>query len=250
MNRLEFPAKAIAISSSTLDTDVAFDVATLTHPRVFGTEAAPHATFSPMHYEAGYAYPLVIWLHGPQGTERELKQVMPLVSMRNYVAAAPRGTRSDRMQRGTFHWQQSCDGIEEAEARIFDCIAVAQRRFHIHSERIFLAGYRCGGTMALRVAWNNPGRFAGVATLGGPLPTELRPLRCVNQLRQVPCFLATSQRSRHYPEQLVCRDLRLLHAAGCMVALRHYPCGDELTTAMLSDLDRWTMEQVCGAVPG
>jgi phospholipase/carboxylesterase len=63
----------------------------------------------------------------------------------------------------------------------------------------------------------------------------------------VPCFLATARLSRCYPEQQVCRDLRLLHAAGCMVALRHYPCGDELTTAMLSDLDRWLMDQVCGA---
>lgn len=247
MNRIAFPAKEISITSKPADSDVAFEIATLAHPRIFHAESAPHATFAPVHYEAGYAYPLVIWLHGPQGTERELRQVMPLVSMRNYVAAAPRGTRSDRMQHETYQWQQSSDGIEEAESRIFDCIAAAQQRFHIHPQRIFLAGYRCGGTMALRVAWNNPGRFAGVATLGGPLPSELRPLRCVNQLRDVPCFLATSQLSRYYPEERVCRDLRLLHTAGCMVALRHYPCGDELTTAMLSDLDHWLMDQVCGS---
>jgi phospholipase/carboxylesterase len=247
MNRIEFPAKEISLLSSTIDPDATFDVATLDQPRVFGSESAPHATFAPMHYEAGYAYPLVIWLHGPQGNEHELRQIMPLVSMRNYVSAAPRGTRSDRLKRSAYHWQQSSDGIEEAETRIFDCLAVAQQRFNVHPDRIFLAGYGCGGTMALRAAWNNPRSFAGVATIGGPLPTELQPLRCVNQLRQLPCFLATSKQSRCYPEPHVCRDLRLLHAAGCTVALRHYPCGDELTTAMLSDLDRWLMDQVCGS---
>jgi len=30
------------------------------------------------------------------------------------------------------------------------------------------------------------------------------------------------------------------------VTLRQYPCGDELTTQMLRDLDVWLMEQVTG----
>jgi hypothetical protein len=40
--------------------------------------------------------------------------------------------------------------------------------------------------------------------------------------------------------------LRLLHSAGCTVALRQYPGGDELTTGMLADINRWMMERVCG----
>jgi hypothetical protein len=32
-----------------------------------------------------------------------------------------------------------------------------------------------------------------------------------------------------------------LHAVGCTVDLRQYPCGDELSTNMLADLDRWVM---------
>ena len=50
--------------------------------------AAPHATFAPMHYEPNYAYPLLVWLHGYASNEHELRQVMPQVSMRNYVAVA------------------------------------------------------------------------------------------------------------------------------------------------------------------
>ena len=52
-------------------------------------------------------------------------------------------------------------------------------------------------------------------------------------------------RSRSYPAAQVCNELRLFHSAGLCVTLRQYPCGDELTTLMLADMNRWIMEQVC-----
>lgn len=201
----------------------------------------PHATFAPIHYEPGYAYPLIVWLHGEAGNERELSRVMPLVSMRNYVAVGPRGTAADRARRSGFRWRQTLDDIELAEARVAKCVESAKRRFNVNPDRVVLAGYGCGGTMAVRVAWNNPTRFAGVATIGGGLPSEDRPLRHVKTMRRLPCFLAAARRSCAYPEPAVCNDLRLLHAVGCDVDLRQYPCGDELTTNMLADLDRWAM---------
>jgi phospholipase/carboxylesterase len=75
----------------------------------------------------------------------------------------------------------------------------------------------------------------------------LSPLRRVNELRRVPCLLTTSRDSQFYPAAQVCRDLRLLHVAGCTVALRQYPGDDSLTSNMLSDLDRWLMELVCAS---
>jgi phospholipase/carboxylesterase len=124
-------------------------------------------------------------------------------------------------------------------------VSTAAQRFNVHPQRVFVVGLGSGGTMALRVSWNHPEKFAGVASIGGSLPADNRPLRNVNHLRQLGCFLATSRGSLAYPEHAVCRDLRLLHSAGCTVSLRQYPCGDELTTNMLADLDRWMMELVC-----
>ncbi len=54
-------------------------------------QSADHVLFSPMHYEPGYAYPLLIWLHGPGNDERQIMKMMPLISMRNYVGIAPKG---------------------------------------------------------------------------------------------------------------------------------------------------------------
>jgi phospholipase/carboxylesterase len=207
---------------------------------------APFATFQPIHYERGYAYPLIVWLHGAAGNERELRHVMPRLSTRNYVAIAPRGCSPHPRLARRYDWQQSADAIEASEALVTRCLAAATRRFNVHPHRIFLAGCGTGGTMALRIVWNDPARFAGVVSINGPLPKRLRPFRQINSLRRVPCLLATSRDSQTYPAAQVCNDLRLLHSAGCTVALRQYPGADELTRNMLLDTDRWLMELVCG----
>lgn len=246
MNRLALETDDISISSPGSFEDF-HDVSTVQRRHTCREAGLPHATFAPMHYEAGYAYPLLVWLHGTASNEHELRHIMPLVSMRNYVAIAPRGTWTDPRHRRRFGWRQTSETIEAAELQVSECISLAERRFNINADRIYLVGHGSGGTMALRVAWNEPERFAGVVAINGPLPTCQSPLRRVNELRHVPCFLATSRESRAYPASRVCRDLRLLHTAGCTVALRQYPGGDGLTNKMLSDLNCWLMELVCGA---
>jgi phospholipase/carboxylesterase len=247
MNRLALDTDGNSSSYLNSEIEKNPDVTTLIRRQFSRDTEAPVATFAPMHYEAKYAYPLLIWLHGTASNEHELRQVMPLVSMRNYVAVAPRGTWIDPRQRGSYGWRQSGELIDEAAIQIDECISLAMRRFNIHPKRIFLVGNGSGGTMAFRIGWSQPDRFAGVVAINGALPTQQSPLRRINELRQLPCYLATSRESRAYPASRVCRDLRLLHSAGCTVALRQYPGSDGLTNHMLSDLDRWLMELVCGA---
>src|SRR5262249_16714493 len=93
---------------------------------------APHAFFSPLHYERNYAYPLIVWLHGPNDDERQLRRIMPLVSMRNYVAVAPRGTctsdsiaENAEQSRPGFSWTQTADKISQAEQGVFTAIQAA-----------------------------------------------------------------------------------------------------------------------------
>jgi phospholipase/carboxylesterase len=245
MNRIESATEILSPPAEFQSDAPSLSARTLEHIRLRGADATPHATFAPMHYEPGYAYPLVVWLHSARANERQVRQVIPKISMRNFVAIAPRGSTVKRDECGSYLWQQAPDAVALAEARVLDCIEIAARRFNIHTERVFLAGVGCGGTMALRTAWNHPGRFAGVASFGGPMPSDDRPMRNVNSLRRLPCFIASGRESEAYPEADVCRDLRLLHAAGCTVALRQYPCGDDLTTTMLSDLNRWIMGIIC-----
>lgn len=206
-----------------------------------------HTLFAPLHYTAGYAYPLIVWLHGRGSDERQLQRIMPMVSMQNFVAVAPQGlnlgdaTATGAECRG---WTQADEHIQQAEHRVFESIELAEHKFHISARRIFLTGFDCGGTMALRLAMSHPNRFAGVISLCGAFPTGGAPLGNLIAARRLGLLLATGRCSDTYPATQVCEDLRLLHTAGLSVTLRQYPCGHELQPQMLADVNRWIMEQI------
>ncbi|MEM9185674.1 MAG: PHB depolymerase family esterase [Planctomycetota bacterium] len=205
-------------------------------------DAGDIALFSPVHYESGYAYPLIVWLHGEEGHEDELPRVMPHMSVRNHVGVAPRGTQ--RAGSG-YRWSESGEDLGDAADRVLAAVDAAKERYHIHAERVFLAGYQCGGTMAVRIALEYPEVFAGAASVEGRVPRGGRPLRNINRARKTPLLLATSLEDDALSVSTVNEDLRLLHSAGMAVAMRLYPGGDGLATNMLSDIDAWVMERVC-----
>jgi phospholipase/carboxylesterase len=259
MNRLASPHAPYAnlAFSSTSSLDHPADITTITsHAAASSTaqarrpsmKAAPGvALFVPIHYERRYAYPLLVWLHGHGSSERELRRMMPNVSVRNYVGAAARGTSLGRDVAAGFAWPQTDDGVEAAAENVAQCIEQAKRRYHIHPGRIFLAGRGTGGTMALRLALQFSLPVAGAASLGGALPRGNCPLARVNEARKLPLMLMSCRGSEIYPPQQVADDLRLLHAAGCQLAIREYLCGDELFTDMFADMDQWLMANVCGS---
>ena len=209
------------------------------------TSDSPRAVFAPLHYEPNYAYPLLVWLHGWGNDQQQLLGIMPIISLRNYLAVAPQGILSQPQE--DYRWSQTVRHIDQAEQRIFDSIESAAEKYHFSRRKIFLAGFDCGGTMALRVAMNNPGRFAGAASLCGQFPRGHKPFGNLATVRRMPVFLAVGRKSKAYPEPDVCADLRLLHSAGISVDLRQYPCGQEISPQMLQDIDRWIIEQVTAA---
>jgi len=212
----------------------------------FPRHDASRVLFGPKHYEPNYAYPLIVWLHSPGSDERQLVRIMPSVSLRNYVAVAPRGfcPSGEASERSGYGWPQTQDHIQEAEYRVVESIEAATRRFHVAEDRVFLAGFGSGGTMAFRLAMNDPSRFAGVLSICGPFPSGHNPFGRLTQARRLPVLLALGRDSREYPPARACENLRLFHAAGISIILRQYPCGQQLTEQMLRDMDRWIMEQV------
>jgi phospholipase/carboxylesterase len=205
-----------------------------------------HSLFVPLHYEKNYAYPLIVWLHSDGDDQRQLKRIMPLVSLRNYVAIAPRGETTIFNENGAAGWPQAESAIVEAQWRVTQCVEIAQSRCNIHARKIFIGGYADGGTMALRLALRMPHLFAAAFSIGGPLPQGHSPLVNVQNVRGLPVMLSHGNASKRFSTAQLCRDLRLIHSAGMAAHVRQYPCGDELTTQMLSDVNSWLMERVTG----
>ena len=209
-----------------------------------------HCLFGPRGYEPGYAYPLIVWIHSPDDNERQLNQVMPHISLQNFVGVSPRGTLlQDSYPNGvsTYSWQESPEQIFTALDRVKDCIDLACLRFNIDRSRVFLGGYDVGGTMALRLAWADPGSFAGVASFGGRFPRNHMPLRNFDASRSLPLLLAYGKSGIDYSDTDLQSDLRLLHSAGFQRhTINQYPCADELVTQMLKDFNSWVMKVVNG----
>jgi phospholipase/carboxylesterase len=246
MNRTDNPAKPTHEQSPLSDQTFNLESALFAPPR----PDTSRVMFTPMHYESKYAYPLLVWLHGAgPHDERQLLRIMPMISLRNYVAVAPRGFRREGgpSKVKCYDWPQTPEHIQEAESRVFDCIEAAQRRWRISPKRVFLGGFDVGGTMAFRVAMNHPRHFAGVLSLGGAFPSGHRPFVQLLEARKLPVLLAVGRDSQEYSPDRACEDLRLFHTAGISVALRQYPCGQQLAPQMLRDIDRWIMEQITGS---
>ena len=205
-----------------------------------------YAQYRPLHYEPNYAYPLVVFLHGPRGSERQLSQFMPELSERNYVGISPRGVQKHDLSGYCWGEEPSEGSIVEAFDRVSQCIELASGEFNIAPHRVFLAGYEDGGSMALRLAMRCPQYFAGAVSLCGAFPVGHAPLANLKHVRDLPLLLTNGRDARRYTVDQSCEELRLFHAAGMAVSLRQYPCGDELDSNMLRDMNAWIMELVTG----
>ena len=209
--------------------------------------SCPKSIFIPLRYEAEHAYPLLIWLHDTGLNETNVRTTIPRASLRNFVAVGPRATCSvdDGSKDQGFGWVQSAVGIEDARSRIFHSIDTIDGRYHVNPQQIFLAGAGAGGTMALRIALQNPEIFAGCASLGGSMPTDLHPLLAINRARGMQILLSRDEDCPEYDADQFCLDLRLLFYAGMNAMARQYR-GESTTKQMLQDLDRWVMSIVTG----
>ncbi len=201
------------------------------------------SVFLPIHYVSSYAYPLVIWLHPNGSNHQQLDNVMPQISERNYIGLALTGTEKLENE-DAYGWLQTSEAIESMINRVAWWIERVASRFNVNRQRIFIAGQGNGGTMAYRIALEQPSWFAGVASLNGSLPANLTPLANWRNCREVPVFWAHGRRSVNFPEANLCHQLKLLHVAGFDVTLRQYPVGDRLPDQVLGDLNEWMMAQL------
>ena len=194
--------------------------------------------FTPLGYEPGYDYPLLVWLPGddetPGARRFDLGRVMTRVSLRNFVAVQPRSSSTDAPALCT-------------EDLVWRSVDRVRERLSIHPRRIFLIGRGAGGSEAFRIACRHPADFAGVVSLGGPFPLDEGLFARITEVRRLPMLLCCRQGGTEGVHAAhVDRTLRLFHAAGASLAMRIYPGRNDLAACVLADVNRWVMDEVCG----
>lgn len=191
----------------------------------------PCGLFTPQGYEPGYDYPLVVWL--PERSQPfDLCRAMRRMSLRNFIAVVP---------------DVDPEGSDEP---IWDAIDRVSDRISIHRRRIYLVGQGVGGTDAFRIACRHPDAFAGVVSLGGHFPLAAGLFARLAEVRRLPMLLCCRRTECPDAARHVDATLRAFHAAGAMLSLRIYPHSSGLSKAILGDVNRWLMDDICGtAVP-
>ncbi len=135
------------------------------------------------------------------------------------------------------------DGNADAlvEDYVFRAIEHTRRTYHVHSERIYLAGICEGGILAYRLGLLFPQRFAGVIPLNGSMPRRGGPLLRLADVRHLRMFIGHGIANSVVPLSMARDDYRLLYSAGMPVEMHTYPTNHKLHSDMLRDINRWVI---------
>jgi len=199
-------------------------------------EPWPVRTFLPTGYEPNYPYPLLVFFHGHGDDEEQVLHFAPHVSRRNYICISLRGPRrlGERPGGGGYSWGE--DGPTDAPADyVMRAIEQTRRCYHVHSERVYLAGFCEGATFAYQLGLASPERFAGIISLNGTMPRTGCPLLRLNDLRSFKVFIGHGQVNGAVPLSLARQDCRLLYTAGLSVCMHSYPTNHRIHPDMLRD---------------
>ena len=202
------------------------------------------AFFSPIHYTPSYRYPLVVYLHTAHSNARELSQVMPHLSLRNYVGAAICGNHCVDADENIYDWTFNTPSIHRATDAVNHTINAAMRRYSVHPERVVLVGIGDAGAMAIQIAVNLSDRISGVVSMGSWTQnlrltqwkkTRSRPLRML---------YAFGERNPSYTQANLVDAARTGRAFNAKMDIRQYPIDDERDTQVFQDVDRWIMNTI------
>lgn len=229
------------------------------------------ATLVPSSYEPNYRYPLIVGLHGRGGDELQAAKWLQRVSDRNYLGFCPRGT-VQLPRRGQYAWGQPtnapqanapdwkslnsgekfrqliqanvADPMAATEFAILDQIQNMQDEMSIHPDRIFLFGVGEGASMAYRLALGFPDRFAGVISIQGWIPQDLRYLSRFHESRKLKFLMLHGAWDESLPVEQTCRQVSEMKDAGLNVAFQTYPTDSQPVGPMFDAVNTWLMKQI------
>jgi len=217
-------------------------------PEITLEAAAPNAVYLPQPYEPNYAYPLIVWVQPTGCRLAPLNQIMTVLSERNYLGTISRlalsvadplralslGTQggAETRSRSTVPW----NWLQEVRRDVLH----ARRQFHVHSERIYLAGVGPGATAAIQLLLAKPEWFAGTIAIDPTVEMDQISLRQFRGLADKRLFISSKGQNSILPKLE-----QLCHSAGMDVTRKTYRTQQSLHRRVLLDVDSWVMSRIC-----
>ena len=205
----------------------------------------PVSIYVPERYEERYAYPLVVWFHSDANDEDQLEQVMSCVSSQNYIGLALRGNRTHETA-GGFRWDGS--SLDFGSVPLMDLLHVTSCRlrqaFHIHSERIYVAGSGHGADVALQSIVQRPDWFAGAILLDPTCQSENLKAERLTGLRGKPMMMTVARSTPHEGLARSVETVRILRAAGASVDVELTTLPTDPVSSEARMIDHWIMASI------
>jgi phospholipase/carboxylesterase len=214
---------------------------------VHAPKCLPLRTFLPTGYEPNYAYPLLVFFHGHGGNERQVIGLAPRLSRRNFICIGLRGPLEAGPRpngRMGYAWGAPHDYDSLVEDYVFRAVEQTRLKYHVHSERIFLAGFCEGASLAYRLGLSFPDRFGGVISLNGAMPRQGGPLLRLPDVRRLKVLIGHGIANAFTPLTMAQADYRLLYTAGLDIRMHTYAATHRLHPDMLRDVNRWIIQAI------
>ena len=200
----------------------------------------------------------IIWLHGLGADGGDFEPIVPELRLPRSLAVRfvfphapyrPVTINGGYIMRAWYDIEMTDSGfnqkvshIRESEAILLGLIRKEMAR-GIASERIVLAGFSQGGSIALYTGLRCPDRLAGIMSLSAPVPfagslmKEATPANA-----QVPIFMAHGTHDGMVPFAIGQSACNLLKTGGAAIEWHEYPMEHSVAPAEIKDIGSWLVK--------
>ena len=187
--------------------------------------------------------PLLLLLHGYGANEEDLLSLAPHLDTRLICASARAPYALDFGGFAWFNIEIAAEGIRfafaEAEEPLAQVLSLvdALRREH-RPDRVFIAGFSQGASMALAAALKRPRDFAGVIALSGLCCPEMLPQDTAS-VQGLKIFMSHGRFDPVIPIAQARTSRDLLAPLGLDLLYKEYDMPHAIAQPCLEDLDAW-----------
>lgn len=203
---------------------------------------------------AGAHTATIIWLHGLGADGHDFESLVPFFNLPEsmnckfifpHAPIRPVTANNGMSMRAWFDLsnlqefeKNSLEGIEQTHSMLLDLID-DEIKAGIPSERIVLAGFSQGGTMALLTALSYPQKLAGVMGLSTFLPAS-RPDLSLQQPKDTPVFIAHGKTDFVLPFKYGQQThQQLMNEKFTQVEWHEYPMSHDVCQQEIIDISVW-----------
>jgi polyhydroxybutyrate depolymerase len=140
---------------------------------VFGQQKRKYVLYLPKGYKSTKTYPLVYNFHGGGMTAPEqmfYSRMNQTADKHNFIVVYPSGISADWNVGFDMSYKNGTNDIGFIQA-LTDTL---KKKYSVNSKAIFATGLSRGGFFCHRLATEMPEVFAGIASIGGPLPDSVK----------------------------------------------------------------------------